>query len=606
MAVHVNVLVVEDSVQDAELLERELKRNGYDPYLKRVETAQTFRESLLETSWDIVISDYTMPRFSGMDALEILRSTPSCIDIPFILLSGIVGEDTAINAMIRGAQDYVMKDRRARLVPAIERELREAKLRREKNEVEKALRASEERYALFIKNFLGIAYQVESLTFKPFFFHGRVEGITGYTSEDFMNGNVSWKDIIHPDDTARVRLDADLLDTVPDYIAKSVYRVLRKDGGIRWVQDICRSIYDQSWDKKILQGAVYDVTERKEAEEALLASEARYRRITETVTDYIYTVRVEDGEVMAIRHGPGCAFITGYTAEEFYSDPSLWMSIVAPEDRELLRDQVKLLLGRKEAQPVEHRVIKKDGSLRWVRNTPVPKYDTAGKLMEYEGLVQDITDRKEAEESLRSSLREKEVLLREVHHRVKNNLQVISSLLNLQSSYIKDEHALEMFKESINRIRTMAHIHEKLYQSRDYARINFNDYVNELALQLYGSYGLNPELVTIKIVVDDFSVDINTAIPLGLIINELISNAMKHAFPQSRKGEISVAIKSRNGQITLKVSDDGIGFPPHLDFSKTDSLGLQLVNELTEQLDGKIKLERGKGTAIEIVFQGQS
>jgi len=214
-------------------------------------------------------------------------------------------------------------------------------------------------------------------------------------------------------------------------------------------------------------------------------------------------------------------------------------------------------------------------------------------------LMQDDTERRIAEERIRASLKEKEVLLKEVHHRVKNNLQIISSLLNLQSKYIKDDQALEMFKESRNRIRSMTLIHEKLYRSKDLANIDVAEYIQNLSSNLFRSYSAGR--ISLRTQVDDILLGVDTAIPCGLIINELVSNSLKHAFPD-KQGEILVDLHRDNGKFTLRVRDNGVGFPEHVDFRNTDSLGLQLVCTLTDQLDGEIELDRAGGTEFRITF----
>ena len=217
-------------------------------------------------------------------------------------------------------------------------------------------------------------------------------------------------------------------------------------------------------------------------------------------------------------------------------------------------------------------------------------------------VAQDITDRKKAEQQIKAALQEKEVLLREIHHRVKNNLQIISSLLNLQSKHIKDDHALNLLRDSQNRVQSMALIHQKLYDSHDLVLIDFAEYLRGLASALFSSYGLGSQEISLKLSVDNVRLDINTAVPCGLIINELISNSLKHAFLKSQ-GEISVDLHPEvDYSVALTVSDNGRGFPEDLDFRNTDSLGLQLVNTLTKQLGGTIELDRRTGTAFKLKF----
>jgi PAS domain S-box-containing protein len=246
---------------------------------------------------------------------------------------------------------------------------------------------------------------------------------------------------------------------------------------------------------------------------------------------------------------------------------------------------------------------RKDGSTFPILLSTSLVRDKTGKPSTLIGVAKDITERKRIESQIKESLNEKEVLLKEIHHRVKNNMQVISSLLNLQSGYIKDEQTRELFKESQDRVRSMALIHEKLYQSADLARVDFAEYIRNLTEYLFNSYGANSAKVAIKTDVDSVSLGINAAIPCGLIINELVSNALKHAFPENRGGEICIDLRRRDGTFELVVSDDGVGFPNDVDFRNTESLGLQLVNTLTSQLGGTIELEaNGSGTRFVIGF----
>ena len=218
-------------------------------------------------------------------------------------------------------------------------------------------------------------------------------------------------------------------------------------------------------------------------------------------------------------------------------------------------------------------------------------------------IIRDVTERKIIEADLQKSLEEKELLLKEIHHRVKNNLMIISSLLNLQSRYIKDEESKNIFKESQNRARSMALIHERLYQSTDLKRIDFGDYIHTLSNDLYRTYVIDTSLITLNIDVDDIILDINTSIPLGLIVNELVTNSLKHAFPHGESGEINIKFHSQNDKYILEVKDDGIGFPKDINYKKTDSLGLRLVTSLTEQIEGEIEFNKTSGTSFKIIFK---
>jgi len=211
--------------------------------------------------------------------------------------------------------------------------------------------------------------------------------------------------------------------------------------------------------------------------------------------------------------------------------------------------------------------------------------------------------RKKVEAQIKAQLQEKDVLLKEVHHRVKNNMQVISSLLNLQSRRVKDPAVFEMFKESQRRIRSMALIHERLYQSSDLSRIEFSQYLRNLTTHLFHSYQVDASRVQLKLEAEEVHLNINTAIPCGLIVNELVSNALKHGFPEGRKGELEIGLSAvpEDGYM-LKIKDDGVGFPEGLDFRKTETLGMQIINTLVEQIGGRLELSREKGTAFRLEF----
>lgn len=216
-------------------------------------------------------------------------------------------------------------------------------------------------------------------------------------------------------------------------------------------------------------------------------------------------------------------------------------------------------------------------------------------------------ERREAIEQIELSLKEKEVLLKEIHHRVKNNLQIICSLLNLQAEVIEDPRVSEIFRESQSRIQSMALIHEKLYHSEDLASVNFCDYLNDLVTNLRYSYQVNLDSLLLTLKIEQIELDIDTAIPCGLIVNELVSNALKYAFSPSDPGELRIELYAvGDREYTLIVSDTGVGFPPELDFRQTKSLGLQLVNSLVKQLEGSIELNRDKGTEFKIWFPKQN
>ena len=216
--------------------------------------------------------------------------------------------------------------------------------------------------------------------------------------------------------------------------------------------------------------------------------------------------------------------------------------------------------------------------------------------------IRDISERKLVETRLRSSLKEKEVLLKEIHHRVKNNLQIVSSMLSLQMQKLSDTKAIELVKESQSRVRSIALFHEKLYQSRDLGRVEMAEYLRGLANDLFATYGVNPDDIVLAVHAEDIPLDVDAAISCGLIVNELVSNALKHAFPADRKGQVAITLRSAGTDVVLEVADNGVGVPADFDFRSRSTLGLKLVAIFTEQVAGAMDLTREGGTRFSLRF----
>jgi len=342
----------------------------------------------------------------------------------------------------------------------------------------------------------------------------------------------------------------------------------------------------------------HQMSELRQAEELITRQNEMLNNILNSLTHPFYVINANDYKIIMANSASGFGTLMGestcYALTHHRDRPC--------EDREhpcVIR-QIK-----ETGNPaiVEHIHYDRKGNLLIAEVHGYPIFDSAGNITQVIEYTIDITERKKTEEQIKASLEEKVVLLREIHHRVKNNMQIISSILNLQAGHIKDPQTLAALRESKNRIDVMALIHEKLYQSKSLARINFQEYVDELVMSLFISYGVNTELIRSEIHSEGISFEINTAIPCGLIINELVSNSLKHAFPDRRRGNISISLNSvGEGRYLLTVKDDGIGLPDGLDYQKSPTLGLKLVNALTGQLDGTIDLDRGMGTTFRITF----
>jgi PAS domain S-box-containing protein len=372
--------------------------------------------------------------------------------------------------------------------------------------------------------------------------------------------------------------------------------IIRPDGTYRFIETL---VFTIKTDEGFMACSIAtDITERKKAEKALKASEESLRR---TFDQSPIGAAIVSLDYQFLRVNNELCRITGYSEEELLS--LTFEDITFHEDLEHDIEQAELLKsGEIDQYQMDKRYIRKDGEVVWVRISVRMVKDVSGNPLYFLPMIEDINERKRMEDEIKASLKEKETLLREIHHRVKNNMQIINSLLSLQEGYIKDKESIELFRDTQNRVRSMAMVHEKLYQSKNLARINFAEYIYSLISEILSSYKVNPDIIKIKKDVENLFFGIDAAIPLALITNELIINSLKHAFPNGRKGEISISIQSYNGKIILVISDNGAGIPLNIDFKNTDTLGLQLVNNLTEQLDGEIELERNNGTTFRITF----
>jgi two-component sensor histidine kinase len=264
--------------------------------------------------------------------------------------------------------------------------------------------------------------------------------------------------------------------------------------------------------------------------------------------------------------------------------------------------EIKEAINHQHSRIFESNIATHGKGTIWISSTLTPIYDENDTLKKLVVVDTDITSGKNMQKQIETSLKEKDVLLKEIHHRVKNNLQIIISLLNLQTGYIRDEASLKAVKDGQSRVRTMALVHEKFYQSDEFSEINFAEYIEKLCHFLYQSYGDKTSRIEAKIEGDKIYLDMDTAMPCGLLINEIVSNAYKYAFPGQTQGTILINLKKNDNRITLTIHDDGIGFPEDFDFEKPESLGMQLIHALTNQLDGELKIIRENGTTFQVSF----
>lgn len=385
---------------------------------------------------------------------------------------------------------------------------------------------------------------------------------------------------------------------------------VRKDGSRFWGSGTLSVMRGSSGTVHGFVKVMRDLTARRRAEEKLRDSEERFRLFVENVTDYALIQVDPERNISGWNTGAERSF--GYSEEEILGQP---MDVLfTPEDvarGDPDRDfEQTLAAGRSE---YERWLVRKDETRFWARWVTTPMYDEEGRLRGYAKVLHDETQRKAAQEQQRAALEEKNALLQEVHHRVKNNLQVISSLLSLQADRLDNLETLAVLEDTQSRVAAIAAIHEQLYASKDLSSIEFGPYLRTLVRGLFGLHGAKKDRIALKLDTADVSLNVQQATPLGLIVNELVINALKHAFPQNRSGVITVSLSytpasvsegdsAHKDLVRLRVEDDGVGLEPGKDLSQVQAMGFNLVTLLVQQLRGKLDVSSGPGLSVTVSF----
>ena len=525
-----------------------------------------------------------------------------------------------------------------------------------KVEKEAELVESQRFLSTLISNLSGYVYRVDKINnqWKITYMSDGVYDLTGFKPEELMEkDNLYYGLMVFEEDSGAMRkvVTSALVEKQPYQIN---YRIKSKDGKIKWVWEQGRGVFDEKGALAATEGFINDITEKKLAEEeiikrneelyiinqigqsltklaspyeivkvihAMLArlfdvnnlSIALYSEHENIISFPYYTV---DGEEIK---NPKRSFSNGLTeyiittkqtiiANENIKKTfkSLGIKYLGKECRSLMAvpmiaaEKVIGVIAMQDYLNENAFTNSKADLLKTIASQAAIALENS-RL--YSEVQKELEERRKAEQKIIKSLKEKEILLQEVHHRVKNNLQIMSSLMKLQSKFISDPKILEIFRESENRIKSMAIVHSKLYNRKDYEKVDFGDYVKSLTDNFHTTYGMKLKNIRIVIDIDKIELNIDTAIPCGLMINELVSNAIKYAFPNGIPGEIFISMKEDDElSYTLIVRDNGVGMPEGIDIKKSQSLGLQLVTLLTGQLTGTVKINIQNGTEFKIKF----
>ncbi|MCD4819588.1 MAG: PAS domain S-box protein [Candidatus Cloacimonetes bacterium] len=486
--------------------------------------------------------------------------------VPMLFSAGIMrGKDDKIQGIVCAAHDITKR-----------------------KQMEEKLLENEKRYRTMIENANDMIWTLDTKG-NFTFFNRQSELITGYKLENWIGK--SFASLIHQDDFEIVK--EVFKETFSGKPSHYIVRIYNKNGEIIILSVNTASIFEKS---RIIGTVSFgrDITEQKKAEENLQFLSS----ITKQVTDAIIVTNT-NFEIIYVNKATEELY--DYSQEELLGKkPNI---LNAEEMNEQIQNDIYQTVSSGKVWLGSHLNRRKDGSCFFCEFKISCLRNRQDEISSYIAIQRDITERKHAEDQIKASLVEKNLMLQEINHRVKNNLQIICSMLKMQSRSIEDEHLLEIFRDSQNRVKSMAIIHQKLYDDKDFANVNFEKYIKSLTLNLMSSYKINRNIIKLNIEIKNVLLNINASIPCGLILNELISNALKYAFPENRKGEITIKFNVENDIYSLIVSDNGIGFPQEINFMNPNSIGLKLIHILILQLQGTIELDKTKGTKFIIIFK---
>jgi PAS domain S-box-containing protein len=596
----IKILILEDVPLDVELMEAELKREGIKFISHRVETEEEYRRELTEFQPDVILADHSLPQFDGISAMYIAQDISP--QTPFIFVSGQMGEEFAVEMLKKGATDYVLKHNLSKLGHAVKRALNEAEEYLKKRKAEEKLAKSEKEYKALFE--LSPDYVV---VLDP---DGMVLDINHHAAED---SGLSRSDFIGKDihEIAKPFVDSSIINENLEHSfltsdkIKPIEIKVENEEGFMYLEVHLAPIVREG---KIfaIQIIGRNITQRKNAEKALIGGRERlynlnaYLEAIINASPFAIVDLHPDGRVKSLWN-PAAENIFGWRREEVLGKN---LPFINGKNTEKCQNIMSRALSGESKTDVELECARKDDNSISTMMATAPLLNADGNIQGIMATFADISDLIAAENQIKASLEEKEVLLREVHHRVKNNLQIISSLMSLQSEYTQEPETLKMFQESKNRVRSMALIHEKLYQSKDMAHIDFGEYLKSLVEMLLTFYKEQNKDIKVSLNCDNVDLEIDTAISMGLIVNELLSNCFKHAFSGRTGGEVEINLSKDTENYLLEVADNGVGIPEGIDFRNTESLGLQIVQTLTIQLKGTLEHENEGGTKFKLSFPG--
>ena len=377
------------------------------------------------------------------------------------------------------------------------------------------------------------------------------------------------------------------------------FSINKKNNGTLIVQIVVLPVFDYNSKNLNFRFSLLDVTDKRKAQKELEETEGRFRLMADASPAMIW---MSDNNINLIYLNKKSMDFYGRTLQNLKGD--IWFSQIHPNDKDKFNESFMNASNDRTPFDLEIRRKNRNGEYRWILDSISPRFLEGGEFEGYVGIGIDITERKKISSDIENSLKEKEILLKEVHHRVKNNLQIISSILSLQTHYINNKSIKDILSACRSRVLSMSLLHEQLYDSNNFVNINFESYIKILTEQLSRNYGNPSTSVQFKLDIENIQLDIGTSINFGLILNELITNALKYAFCEKESGEIKISLKHSETKkdIILKVSDNGKGLPEDFNIHNLKSLGLEIVTSLVEQLQGELEIHSNGKTEFQIII----
>jgi len=462
----------------------------------------------------------------------------------------------------------------------------------DRKRAEDALRKSEELFKSVVQNGSGLTMLTDE-TGKVSYLSPQCENVLGYPADKFIGRIIP--DIIHPDDVVMCKNAFDQVFLHGQKVTEFEYRIIDADNNVRWISHNANTFkFNESFSG--IQSSIHNITERKMMEEKLRESENNYRTLSDSGQALIWTA----GTDKLCNYFNRVWFeFTGRTFEQEYGNG--WAEGVHPDDFQHCLNIYTGSFDRREKFSMEYRVRRHDGEYRWLLDEGSPRYNSKGEFIGYIGHCFDINERKIAEEKIKTLLQEKELILKEAHHRIKNNMSTVSSIMWLQLETLKEPSAIAALNDARSRVQSMMVLYDKLYRSNDFKDLSFKQYITPLVDEIIDNFP-NKGMVKTEKYIDDFMIDAKILSALGIIINEILTNIMKYAFTGRGNGLIKITAKILDNCMTVTIADNGIGIPESINIATSSGFGLQLVDMMTKQLRGTIKIERNNGTKFILEF----